>query len=96
MFSKRFLLVLALVLALASETGVAKELASNHESDLEDVKDQVRWFVNRRLSQPITYPGPYNRGGPRGYGLPPPPRVPCCGSQAKPAHKQAHVVQPHN
>ncbi|KAD5318226.1 hypothetical protein E3N88_18172 [Mikania micrantha] len=91
MLSKRFLLVLALVLALTSEIGVAKELASNHESDLEDVKyDQVRWFVNRRLSQ-LTYPGPYNGGG---YGLP--PGVPCCGGQAKPVHKQAHVVQPHN
>ncbi|KAL8230174.1 hypothetical protein R6Q59_000488 [Mikania micrantha] len=93
MLPKRFLLVLALVLALTSETGVAKELASNHENagDLDDVKyGQVRWFVNRRLSQ-LTYPGPYNGGG---YGLP--PGVPCCGGQSKPAHKQAHVVQPHN
>ncbi|KAD5318229.1 hypothetical protein E3N88_18175 [Mikania micrantha] len=87
-----------LVLALTFEIRVAKESASNHESDLEDVKYdrddpryymdalQVRWFVNRRLSQQ-TYPGPFIRGGYGGYDP-----VPCCGGQAKPAH----VVQPHN
>ncbi|KAL8255463.1 hypothetical protein R6Q59_030530 [Mikania micrantha] len=100
MLSRRFLLVLALVLALTFEIRVAKESASNHENagDLEDVKYdrddpryymdalQVRWFVNRRLSQQ-TYPGPFIRGGYGGYDP-----VPCCGGQAKPAH----VVQPHN
>ncbi|KAD4888620.1 hypothetical protein R6Q59_023499 [Mikania micrantha] len=99
MVSKRFLLVLGLVLALTSEIRVAKKLASNHESDLKDIKYdpryymdalQVRWFINRRLSQQ-RYDDPYNGGS---YPLP--PNVPCCGGQAKPSHKQTQEAQPHN
>ncbi|KAL8255271.1 hypothetical protein R6Q59_033492 [Mikania micrantha] len=114
MFPKTILLVLALVLALTCEIRAAKELASNHESDLEDVKYdqhdpryymdtlQVRRFINRRLSQqtykavqelPPSYPLPPNVPElPPSYPLP--PNVPCCGSQAKPVHKQAHEAQP--
>ncbi|KAD5318230.1 hypothetical protein E3N88_18176 [Mikania micrantha] len=105
MFTKRFLLVLALVLALTSEIRMAKELSSNHQSDLKDLiydNDdpryymdalQVRWFINRRLRQ-TAYTLPPGIPQPRSYPLP--PNVPCCGSQAKPVHKQAHEAQPHN
>ncbi|KAL8255270.1 hypothetical protein R6Q59_033491 [Mikania micrantha] len=132
MLARRFLLVLALVLALTFEIewlrnwhpimrvntssknsfffffnkkcncGIIIITFMKDAGDLEDVKYghddpryymdalQVRWFINRRLSQQA-YPGPYNGGS---YGLP--PGVPCCGGHTKPVHKQAHVVQPHN
>ncbi|KAD5318228.1 hypothetical protein E3N88_18174 [Mikania micrantha] len=85
MYSKTFLLVFVVVLALTSEITAAKELTFNHYSDVEDVKYdhdihgyykdvlRVEGFINRRLSQysyvPIAPTGSYVL----------PPGVPCCG-----------------
>ncbi|KAF5820583.1 hypothetical protein HanXRQr2_Chr01g0003831 [Helianthus annuus] len=79
MFLKRFLLVFVVVLIITSEI-TAKELASNHESEVEDAKYVhdvneyykgglgVGGFINRKLKQ-AGYPSiPLPPNG--GYGPP--------------------------
>ncbi|KAM0050682.1 hypothetical protein Hdeb2414_s0007g00226691 [Helianthus debilis subsp. tardiflorus] len=81
MFLKRFFLVFVVVLIITSEIS-AKELASNHESEVEDAKyvDDVNeyykgglgvgGFINRKLKQ-AGYPSlPLPPNG--GYGSVPP------------------------
>ncbi|CAH1454690.1 unnamed protein product [Lactuca virosa] len=105
MASKTFLLLalaLATVLLITSEMAAARDLASNHDSELEDGKygRDDRGYYNGGH-------GGYNNGGGHGRGR---CRYGCCGggryynggcrccstSTEATAYKQAHEVQTHN